>query len=300
MRRFTKHINPASVLALVALVFAVTGGAYAAGSGGGGGGGNGGSHATANVAKAKKKKTTSSGKPGPRGPAGPAGGAGPAGPAGPAGAAGAKGETGPAGPAGPTGSGTEGKAGANGKGVVIGTHTSCKEGGLTVEVEGTGVKHEVCNGDEGPAGMIHPGETLTPEASETGAWLMGDGNTAATGLTNIYEFNHAPISFTVPLSKADAEKAKTQFNSLGFPTGASTEEKEHCPGSVTEPKAEKGYLCVYIGTEHEIGFFHVLTNLEEEFIGEGAGQLNTTGAVVTINGEGTHSYAAGSWAVTAE
>jgi Collagen triple helix repeat (20 copies) len=92
------------VISVIALVFAMFGGAYAANDSGGG-------KATAS-AKAKK---------GPRGPKGPAGPVGPAGPAGPAGAkgdtgpVGPKGDTGPQGPAGPQGpKGDKGEKGLKG------------------------------------------------------------------------------------------------------------------------------------------------------------------------------------------
>jgi Collagen triple helix repeat (20 copies) len=106
MSRFARYINPATVIALVALVFAVTGGAFAATGGG--------ARVVAGVAKAKKKAPA--GKPGPRGPQGPAGAAGPAGPAGAQGAQGAQGPAGPAGSAGAKGeAGAPGAPGGEGK-----------------------------------------------------------------------------------------------------------------------------------------------------------------------------------------
>ncbi len=96
------------VISVIALVFAMLGGAYAASNSSGGG------KATAS-AKVKK---------GPRGPKGPKGDTGPAGPQGPAGPAGAKGDAGAngsngaagaAGPTGPTGkTGATGATGASG------------------------------------------------------------------------------------------------------------------------------------------------------------------------------------------
>jgi hypothetical protein len=93
------------VISVMALVFAMLGGAYAANNSSGGG------KATAS-AKAKK------GPRGPKGATGPAGPQGPAGATGDAGANGAAGGVGPAGPAGPEGKqgkeGPEGKAGKDG------------------------------------------------------------------------------------------------------------------------------------------------------------------------------------------
>jgi Collagen triple helix repeat (20 copies) len=85
-------------VAVIALVFAMLGGAYAATNDSG--------KATAS-AKAKK---------GPRGPKGPKGDTGPAGPAGPAGAKGDKGDSGAKGDTGPQGKeGPQGKQGIQGK-----------------------------------------------------------------------------------------------------------------------------------------------------------------------------------------
>jgi hypothetical protein len=116
MQRVRKHLNPTTFIAFLALVFAVTGGAFAAT-----GSSSSGSHATltATVAKAK---AAPKGKAGPRGPAGAkgatgaTGAAGPAGATGPGGPAGAKGENGAAGAAGAAGvTGPAGPAGAAGK-----------------------------------------------------------------------------------------------------------------------------------------------------------------------------------------
>jgi hypothetical protein len=74
-------------VAVIALVFAMAGGAYAAGGGGG--------KQSANASKAKRGPQGPRGKTGPAGPAGPAG---PQGIPGPKGDAGAPGAPGPAGP----------------------------------------------------------------------------------------------------------------------------------------------------------------------------------------------------------
>ena len=95
------------IVALVALVFAMVGGAYAAT------GGSGNSNATASAKKHKKKKSKKPqrGKQGKPGKNGADGAPGPAGPAGPAGAAGAAGRHRPAGPQGPQGE--QGKPGSD-------------------------------------------------------------------------------------------------------------------------------------------------------------------------------------------
>jgi hypothetical protein len=114
LRDIRKRITPATVIATLALVFAMTGGAYAA------------SKVLITSTKQISPKVLKSlkgatgkaganGATGSAGPAGPAGGAGPTGPAGSAGSAGTAGAKGEAGSAGPTGAtGKEGKEGKTG------------------------------------------------------------------------------------------------------------------------------------------------------------------------------------------
>lgn len=186
------------VISVIALVFAMIGGAYAASNSGDGKG------ATASAKKSSK------GPRGPRGPKGATGAAGPAGPAGPAGAkgdAGAAGATGPQGAAGPKG--TEGAKGAAGKGVKVvevdGTLTACEDlGGATVEEKGSGTLVEVCNGKEGPKGEKGdpwmPDNTLPPGATETGVWRFD-----ATAAGEV----HVPISFPIKLDYPSKTKKKS-------------------------------------------------------------------------------------------
>jgi hypothetical protein len=95
----SRRISPAGVVAVVALVFAMIGGAYAASGG-----------LTGKQKKEVKKIAKSFQGKGPTGPAGPAGSAGAVGAKGDAGA---NGVTGPAGPAGPEGKqGEEGPEGS--------------------------------------------------------------------------------------------------------------------------------------------------------------------------------------------
>jgi hypothetical protein len=160
------HLSPTTVIATLALVFAMTGGAYAA----------------------KKYLITSTkqispsvlkslqGKAGPAGANGPAG---PAGPQGPAGGTGGKGENGKEGAAGKNGEngkpGENGKAGTNGKSVTVneiqaGGSGCSGEGGVSVEAEGSGKPHEVCNGAEGKEGSFKG--TLAPKTVLKGTWSV--------------------------------------------------------------------------------------------------------------------------------
>ena len=142
------HLSPTTVIATLALVFAMTGGAYAA----------------------KKYLITSTKQISPsvfkalQGKAGPAGSAGAQGAQGPAGA---KGETGPAGPAGIGAEGKRGEQGIQGndgkkgeagksvtstefKGTSEPAGEPCKKaGGTSFKVEGSTETHYVCNGAAG-------------------------------------------------------------------------------------------------------------------------------------------------------
>ncbi len=249
------RFSPATVIAGLALVFAMTGGAYAA----------------------KKYLITSTkqispsvlkslqgkaGAAGVQGPAGAAGAQGPAGPGGPAGSAGGKGETGPAGK-----DGTAGGKGATGA---------------------TGPQ-----GVTGAAGSPWTaGGTLPPEATETGTWwFQGAANAGITA---------APISFPIPLSKADAEGMVIRFWQEGV------SEPSECTGNVSEPAAEPGTLCIYVahtefntlsgGAHPQVSFPNgeERGSAAEEEVGTG-----TSGIFLYLRELTAKSFQGGSFAVTA-
>jgi Collagen triple helix repeat (20 copies) len=280
-QRIRKHLTPSTLIAIIALVFAATGGAFAA-TGGTGGSGASGAKASASVtpfattAKAKKKAAPKPvrGPAGPKGATGATGAAGPAGPAGPAGAAGATGGTGNTGATGNTG--TEGPPGtsvtnstlAPGKG-------GCKEGGAEFTVGSS--KTHACNGTTGFT------ETLPEGKTETGAWAT----TATDGSEG--HANFAAISFVIPVEPAPTLEFVSRWEEEGSkppPNETEPEEKHHateCPGTVEEPKAAEGFLCVYADSTQEAA---------ASFLG---GFAHTWGATPYIS----NGSAAGSWAVTA-
>lgn len=138
------RINATTVLAVLALVFAMTGGAYAAkkylitST----------KQISPSVLKALQGKGGSAGVAGAPGIAGAQGAQGPAGPAGPAGSAGAKGETGPA--------GAKGIAGATGAKGVTGTTGATGETGFTEKLP----KGKTETGTWAVSGRNVPDETL--------------------------------------------------------------------------------------------------------------------------------------------
>jgi hypothetical protein len=300
------RLTYANVVVTLALVFAMSGGAYAVSGGD--------SHASGPLSAnaAKKKSKAKAPARGPAGPKGATGAAGPAGPAGPAGAAGAKGENGAAGSNGANG--TDGTDGENGKGVKTSTFAAgatepaganCEEaGGTSVEVEGSGAKHFVCNGKEGakgPEGNIQA--TLPSGKTETGVWQF---QAPTNGRTII------AISFSIPLAGEGLPEGRAHFVSK-----EDTENEVEVPGcgkatreDRTHPTAEKGNLCIYA------------TSLEDAEIGEeaeekwgfanpcgcsftsvgAAGEMLrfTVGSVKGTSTGETGGEGSGTWAVTAE
>jgi collagen triple helix repeat protein len=258
------------IISIVALVAALGGGAYAA---------NGGSAAKATAsAKAKQGKQ---GKPGKTGPAGPAGATGPAG------APGAKGDTGAAGSNGTNGTnGKDGTNGTNGKSVKAESASvaECSTGGTKFEVEGSGTSSHVCNGAGGGGGGGFPA-TLPPGASETGTWWY-QGNSGAA--------QAAPISFSIPLSAADAASIKTVHSSTET---AATFEAE-CPGTIAEPQAKPGALCLYLSEEGNVS--KPVEFYQPDFeTTVSSGGLGTSGVLLAYENLDKEHIAGGSFAVTA-
>jgi len=266
------------VISVIALVFAMFGGAYAASND------SGSADATAS-AKAKK------GPRGPRGPRGKTGPAGPVGPAGPQGLAGAQGAQGP--------------AGADGKSVEVGTPTAeeCPDGGATVQVAGEpATKKAVCNGANGEGGGAGLPVALPSGSTLTGAWAAsGAGeNPIAEAPTGGSNFAAIPISFPIPLS-AEIGNSNWEVKPVGYAGAAGA----NCPGSASEPKAKAGFLCVYISLESGEVLEGEAT-LDEAVTVQKAGSSNPTapgasrsGAVLISGFFGEINYAYGTWAVTA-
>jgi hypothetical protein len=228
---------------------------------------------------------------------------------------GAQGPQGAQGAAGPQGEkGATGAAGTNGKSVVTGTlnpgQGGCAEGGVSVEVEGSGIKKSVCNGKPG---VIHPGETLPSEATETGAWAFGKPGTTPGAL-------YVAISFPIPLS---APLVAGNYNPAASPPveepgqvhyintsgkevvvneeSFATEEvtQTNCPGSAAFPEAEPGHLCVYEGLVSEAtppwSNFTIMSPATSAF----KSGASTTGAVLQFTAPTATAKGSGTWAVTA-
>jgi hypothetical protein len=257
-----RQLSYSNVAATTALVFALTGGAFAATSHVGGGSP---ARATASASHAtvakKKSKAPARGPAGPKGATGAAGAqgaAGPAGPTGPAGAAGAKGETGASGAQGVEGK--EGKAGTNG-------------------TPGTNGK---------PGSPWAAGGTLPPGSTETGAWniISGSANYCCEdqSLTTI----SFPIPLAAPLGKSEAIVVTVEEQE-GKKTPPAA-----CTGTVENPTAEAGHLCVYQSAEVTLG---PIASLKLGLSSEGSfhGGASTAGAVLASS---ENEQDEGTWAVT--
>ena len=310
LRRIRIHLTPGTAIALIALVFALTGGAFAATGGGSdnhSGGLSASSHAgvLASVAKSKAKAKT-----GPRGPAGPAGkngangangAAGAQGPQGPAGTNGTNGEKGEKGEKGP-----EGPAGTSVTNTPIAasqSNANCKLGGAELKV-GAGTPTYACNGATGYTA------TLPSKATETGTWSFSTGSTEEGTQHPL-----ASLSFPIPL-KAGLDEHHVIF--VSYEEMFEKAPPEACPGEFNGtfgtgdivPKAEPGYLCVYEGfmaggnVVHTGEAFNKYKAEAQISLPDGLQEkgASTAGALVEFTqeqGKGP-SFGSGLWAVTAE
>jgi len=210
-----KSVTPATVLAVVALVFAMTSGAVAAKK-----------YlitSTKQISPSVLKKLT--GKPGPAGPAGAAG-----------------------------------KAGANG---ANGTNGS--------------------NGTDGQNGQTGFTQVLPPGESLSGVWSNNFFQTAGEAVSTV---QLVPISFAFPLGSA-LTPADVHYIKKEEETGEGV-----CPGSVEEPEAEPGNMCIYTETE-EVAPGSEVTQAGFDIPGPG-----NAGVVVKFTAKGI-AILEGSWIVTA-
>ena len=274
LRRLRERTGDAGlILAVTALVVALSGGAYAASGG----------------LNSKQKKEVKSIAKSFQG-TGPAGANGTNGTNGAKGDAGAKGDTGNA-----------GSPGAPGKSVTTTTIATggakCKGfGGVEVKVEGAGSGTEVCNGEEGLEGEKgEKGAPWTPDnvlptgATETGVWSL---STTATGTPELgvttIPLQLVPMSFTIPLQAPPAAHFVTEEEQVKeeVPPGCTVAGVE---GSFAEPLALSGHLCVYLGGDSNENF-----TVGWSVLGV---QASSTGAF--LQAEVTKdTIANGSWAVT--
>ena len=257
-------------VAICALVLAMVGGAYAAGKLTG--------SQKKEVEKIAKKYA---GKPGVTGANG---------------SNGTNGATGKEGPQGKEGkAGTTGTNGTDGTSVTStefsGKEGPCQEGGsefTSAEPEPT----YACNGSPWTAGG-----TLPSGQTETGAWSIQTTDTAEG------EFRFIPISFPIPLKHA-LETGKAKFVRAGAAA------PEECPGSIENPEAHPGFLCIFESSPEGIlaaiykGARPTNLNYQAVLSSTGAEAPGTTGGNIAFSTEepetaGEEIATGGSWALTA-
>ncbi len=262
--RIRKRITYANVAMTLALVFAMTGGAYAA----------------------KRYLITSTKQIKPSVIAQLKGKTGPAGLAGKDGANGLNGKDGAQGPQGPHG--PKGDTGEKGKDGVSVTSASVQTSSATCsklggsEFTASNGKTTACNGKEGPTGptgATGPQGPLQSGKTETGGWAV-----SAHVEGTIFQAVSLALPLTAPLEEEDIFFIK--------PGQAGKEFATQCPGTVEAPAAAKGDLCVYAQA--------LIGSLEFQ----GFGATWDSGVVMAFNATKEEkapfaSVGFGTWAVTA-
>jgi Collagen triple helix repeat (20 copies) len=275
------------VIALIALVAALGGGAYAASGGLTG-------KQKKEVEKISKKYA---GKPGAKGKQGPAGTSGPKGDTGAAGANGTSGSAGTKGEPGGRGEeGEPGESGLNGKSVLNGTTVPGAGLGTTGdfyidtatnEIYGpkAGTNWGTPTSLKGESGFT---ETLPSGKTETGVYAAG----AEAGGFFLEELIFKELSFPIPLA------AGIEADHVKIVTGSAPAECENAshPGLASEanPEAAPGYLCIFQDIIKGLTF-------EEASAPGGVNAVGTAGTLLaySVSPTATEAYTRGSWAVTA-
>jgi hypothetical protein len=232
------------IVAAVALIAALGGGAYAASNSGDG-------SATVSAKKKNKKgkakgltvaqvrkiakqeaRKLANSNPGPAGPQGLAGAAGP------------KGDNGANGQDGQNGS--NGSNGSNGTSANATAYTGpeCEEasGESGLKVTSAGPDAYVCNGENGEEGSPWTaGGTLPSGETLTGSWGFSGFNDASQAVDI-----SVPISFPIPLAAALVDPDGGGPLPLPVHHTGSANFAANCTGTAIAPTAAQGHLCVYV------------------------------------------------------
>ncbi|MGA7704423.1 MAG: collagen-like protein [Solirubrobacteraceae bacterium] len=267
LAKLRTRITYTNIAMTIALVFAMSGGAYAASK----------VLITSTKQISPKVLKQLKGANGNNGATGATGPAGPAGPTGPQGPQGAKGENGAA-----------GSNGAPGTGV---TTAALKEGDKNCAAGGTELKSAsgttfACNGV--------PSATLPKGVSEKGAWGVSDYHLAKPAVAVL-----VPITFPTPLAKSlDEEHVHFIGTEAGFKEAheAAAIKNGECSGNFEKPGARTGNLCVFLSFNlNESPAAFQLSN--PETTNPGASSTGTILVEVSQNREEEAVYY-GDWVVT--
>ncbi len=254
----------------LALMFAMTGGAYAA----------------------KKYLITSTKQISPnvlKSLQGKVGSSGAQGPVGPQGSAGAKGDPGEKGASGEKGAPGAAGTSVTNSAVAAGNPIKCEERGGAEFKVGSGAGTFACNGKEGSPWVA--GGTLPSGQTETGEWATIGPAAGGTPITML------PISFAIPLA---SELGVTAWHF--YKIGETPAESSGCfGGTAGKPTAEKGNLCIYAG--HVVGPEDEKNGVEfaiAENGTNGSAGASVAGSALLVGLSSEVSFVQGTWAVTAE
>jgi hypothetical protein len=149
-------------------------------------------------------------------------------------------------------------------------------------------------GDPGPfVAQVPSGKSLN------GFWsAAAPGNFSDAQATLSFPFPVSPAPTLVYIEKSGETGLEVKPTGFAFPAGVLGEEEVEalCPGTVDDPTAEPGFVCVYTGTEQL---------MEKDTVGGFlAGKANPTkyGASIPFVGssETEPGFVSGTWAATAE
>ncbi len=275
--RIRRRLTYANVTMTLALVFAMTGGAYAANK-----------YLITSTKQINPKVISAlKGKTGPRGLAGATG---PVGPVGPAGPSGAKGENGAPGAA-----GEKGAAGAAGQSVtgkeLTAKDSACNKEGGSEFTAAEGKKTTACNGKEGSPWTA--GGTLPSGKSEEGTW--GEYNTKA-----VEGEKTLAIAFGIPLKTAPVAHFIGANKELAGEVNEAAAIKEgKCTGNAQKPEAASGNLCVFSAGAVGLGGTPVLF-FDPQDASKNTEASGTAGTLLLFSSETGFVVFAGTWVVTGD
>jgi hypothetical protein len=156
------------------------------------------------------------------------------------------------------------------------TSAKIRNGAIRSQDLATGVVRRGQRGAPGPAGSI--ADTLP-----SGKTLRGRFDATDPGVNTVGDAVFDSISFGAQLTTAPARTIVLN------PPGPA-----NCPGTVADPQAAPGHLCIYVGDRANVSSIDTIVD------GVASGATTRQGAGIYAVSSSTGSYGArGSWAVTA-